>query len=223
MNKTQLILMSAIVAGAQTANADEPGWYSSFNLGLAIPDGSLTHSGDDSNRGPDFDLDDGGVAGVGGGYGFGNGLRLGAELRYRAFDAGGISQAAFGAPSLADGSVASTTLMTNLSYDFILRGSKLRPYVKGGIGAAWNEANADVFGPDRSPGWGIYSSATDTQFAWSLGAGVAYPIDDSLSLTAEYQYVDLGNAETGRDINGQSMRFDDLGSNEVTLGLRYRF
>ena len=74
-----------------------------------------------------------------------------------------------------------------------------------------------------SAGWGVYSSATDTEFAWSLGAGFAYPIDERLSLTAEYQYVDLGSAETGGDINGQSMRFDDLGSHEMTLGLRYTF
>ncbi len=223
MNKSLLILMSAIVAGAQTASADEPGWYGSLNLGLAIPEGSLTHSGGDADRGPDYDLDDGGVAGLGGGYRFGNGLRLEEELRYRAFDAGGISYAAFGAPSYADGTVTSTTLMTNLSYDFILKSSKLRPYLKGGIGAAWNEADADVFGPGRSPGWGLYSSATDTQFAWSLGAGLAYPIDESLSLTAEYQYLDLGSAETGGDINGKRMRFDDLGSHEMTLGLRYAF
>lgn len=223
MNKTQLILMSAIVAGVQTASADESGWYGSFDLGLALPEGTLTPSGGDANRGPDFDLDDGGVAGLGGGYGFGNGLRLGTELRYREFDAGGLSHAGFGAPVSADGSVTSTTLMTNLSYDFILRSSKLRPYVKGGIGAAWNEAEADMLGLERSAGWGIYSSATDTQFAWSLGAGLAYPIDDCLSLTAEYQYIDLGSAETGVDINGHRMRFDDLGSHEMTLGLRYAF
>ncbi len=151
MNKTQLILMSAFIAGAQTANADEPGWYSSLNLGLAIPEGSLMHGGN-PDRGPDYDLDDGGVAGLGAGYGFGNGLRLGAELRYRAFDAGGISHAAYGAPSLANGSVKSTTLMTNLSYDFLLRRGNLRPYVKGRIGAAWNDADADVLGMDRSAG-----------------------------------------------------------------------
>jgi opacity protein-like surface antigen len=195
----------------------------SFNLGLAIPEGSLIHGGGDPDRGPDYDLDDGGVAGLGAGYGFGNGLRLEGELRYRGFDAGGISNTAFGAPSYADGSVKSTTLMTNLAYDFILKSSKLRPYVKGGIGAAWNQADADVFGPGRSAGWGLYSSATDTQFAWSLGAGLAYPIDESLSVTAQYQYMDLGSTETGGDINGQQMRFDDLGSQEITLGLRYTF
>ena len=42
MNKTQMILMSAIVAGAQTVGADESGWYGSLNLGYAIPYGSLT-------------------------------------------------------------------------------------------------------------------------------------------------------------------------------------
>ncbi|MGB5833164.1 MAG: outer membrane beta-barrel protein [Thiohalocapsa sp.] len=113
--------------------------------------------------------------GLAGGYGFGNGLRLEGELRYRSFDAGGISHAAFGAPSSADGSVTGTTLMTNLAYDFALTSSKLRPYLKGGIGAAWNEADADVFSLGRSAGWGIYSSGTDTQVAWSLGAGLAYP------------------------------------------------
>ncbi len=35
--------------------------------------------------------------------------------------------------------------------------------------------------------------------------------------------MDLGSAETGGDINEQSMRFDDLGSHEMTLGLRYKF
>ncbi|NEX17997.1 MAG: hypothetical protein C1943_15615 [Halochromatium sp.] len=223
MNKTQLILMSALVAGMQTANAAEPGWYSSLNLGYAIPEGSLAHDGGDATQGPDYDLDHGGVVGLGGGYRFGNGLRLETDLRYRALDAGGISGGALGAPSYADGSVTSTTWMANMAYDFVLQGTKLQPYLKGGIGAAWNDAEADVLGADHPDRWAIYSSGTDTQFAWSLGAGLAYPIDDRLSLTADYQYVDLGNAETGTDINGHRMRFDDLGSHEVTLGLRYAF
>lgn len=223
MNKTQMILTSAIVAGAQTANAEEPGWYSSFNLGYAIPEGSLMHDGGDADRGPDYDLDNGGIVGLGGGYGFGNGLRLEGDLRYRGFDAGGTSRGALGAPSYADGTVTSTTLMTNLAYDLVLQGSKLRPYLKGGIGAAWNEAEADVLGAGRSDRWAVYPSGTDTQFAWSLGAGLAYPIDERLSLTADYQYIDLGSAETDSDIIGHRMRFDDLGSHEVTLGLRYTF
>jgi opacity protein-like surface antigen len=113
--------------------------------------------------------------------------------------------------------------MPNLAYDFVLKGSKLRPYLKGGIGAAWNEAEADVLGAGRSDRWATYSSGTDIQFAWSLGAGLAYPIDERLSLTAEYQYIDLESAETGGGINGHRMRFDDLGSHEMTLGLRYTF
>ena len=223
MNKTQMILMSAIVAGAQTVGADESGWYGSLNLGYAIPYGSLTPGDGNPDGGPEYDLDNGGVAGLGGGYRLGNGLRLEGELRYRAFDAGGASGGGLGAPSYADGSVTSTTFMTNLAYDFVLKSTKLRPYLKGGIGAAWNEAEADVLGPGRSARWAGYSSGTDTQFAWSLGAGLAYPIDERLSLTAEYQYVDLGSAKTGGDINGHRMDYDDLGSNEITLGLRYAF
>jgi opacity protein-like surface antigen len=181
------------------------------------------HDGGNADRGSDYDLDNGGVVGLGGGYGFGNGLRLEGDLRYRGFDAGGVSGGALGAPSYADGTVTSTTLMTNLAYDFVLQGSKLRPYLKGGIGAAWNEAEADVLRPGRTAGWGVYSARTDTRFAWSLGAGLAYPIDERLSLTADYQYIDLGSAETDGDINGHRMRFDDLGSHEMMLGLRYAF
>ena len=139
MNKTQMILMSAIVAGAQTVGADESGWYGSLNLGYAIPYGSLTPGDGNPDGGPEYDLDNGGVAGLGGGYRLGNGLRLEGELRYRAFDAGGASGGGLGAPSYADGSVTSTTFMTNLAYDFVLKSTKLRPYLKGGIGAAWNE------------------------------------------------------------------------------------
>ncbi len=119
--------------------------------------------------------------------------------------------------------MTSTTFTTNLAYDFVLKSSKLRPYLKGGIGVAWNKAEADVLGPGPSAGWGVYSAGTDTRFAWSQGAGLAYPVDERLSLTAEYRYMDLGSAETGGDINGQRMRFDDLGSHEMTLGLRYAF
>jgi outer membrane autotransporter protein len=223
MNRTIVILVSAMLAGAHVAMADEPGWYSSFNLGLAMPEGSLLNDDSNRGRGPEFDLDDGGVIGLGAGYALGNGLRLEGDLRYRSFDSNGTASNGFGAPSYADGSLASTTLMANLAYDFVLKNTKLQPYLKGGIGAAWNDAEADVVSLNRAPGWGLYSGNTDTEFAWSLGAGVAYPIDDRLSLTAEYQYLDLGSAETGADINGQTMSFDDLGSHEVTLGLRYEF
>ena len=104
-----------------------PAGYSPLNLGIAIPDGSLLHGDGNADRGPSYDLDNGGVAGLGGGYRFGNGLRLEEELRYRAFDAGETAYGAFGEPFSADGTVTSTTLMTNLVYDFMLPGSKLRP------------------------------------------------------------------------------------------------
>lgn len=71
-----MILLSALVAGAQTAAADVPSWYSSVNLGFSILDGSPTHADRTSNSGADYDLDNSGVAGLGASYSFGTGLRL---------------------------------------------------------------------------------------------------------------------------------------------------
>ena len=113
--------------------------------------------------------------------------------------------------------------MADFIGDFGLTKSKLRPYVKGGLGVARNEAEADLFHSRGIAGRRESPDGTGTQLTWSLGAGAAYPLNDRVSLTAAYQYTELGSAETDAGIHGHRMRFDNLVSHVVTLGLRYTF
>ncbi|UNM95450.1 porin family protein [Ignatzschineria rhizosphaerae] len=65
-----------------------------------------------------------------------------------------------------------------------------------------------------------YRSATDNNFAWSLGAGVSYKPVDNTYIDLGFRHVDMGKAKTGVKNNGDQLRAK-LSSNEVTLGVRY--
>ncbi|WP_256581541.1 MULTISPECIES: outer membrane protein [Pseudomonas] len=74
-----------------------------------------------------------------------------------------------------------------------------------------------------------YGSATQTNLAWSLGAGVAYDVTDRLALDLGYRYVDMGDTESGwnnflnaRGLQDEKMKAN-LVSSEVVLGMRWAF
>ncbi len=116
-----------------------------------------------------------------------------------------------------DTKLKTQSLMLNAYYD-IDTGSKITPYVGGGIGLARVELN-DQYWKD------LYDKKIDdTNFTWQIGAGIAYAVTDNFSVDAGYRYIDYGNmSETADDGYDGEKESVDMTANEIYLGMRYNF
>lgn len=106
----------------------------------------------------------------------------------------------------------------------------ITPFVGAGIGAAnvkisdFTDVGVTVdsvaFGDDKDQ-W---------NFAWALYAGLGFEVTDALTLELAYRYLDLGDGETG-DLVGYDgtntidnpMKFQDITSHDIKVGIRYTF
>ncbi|MBO4301578.1 MAG: porin family protein [Desulfovibrio sp.] len=114
----------------------------------------------------------------------------------------------------------SSTLFANLFWDFH-NATIVTPYVGGGVGLAFNYAGYDFTtrGGDRFSG-----DERTTNFAWNLGAGAAFTINDHFSVDASYRFVDMGYNEVSVSSGGKTYTIGSRPySNEFMLGLRYGF
>ena len=119
--------------------------------------------------------------------------------------------------------------MLNVYYD-IDTGTKLTPYVGGGIGMARLKNKTRVTGTTPAGDLDLGSSESENNFAWNIGAGVAYAVNDKVSVDAGYRYTDYGNVKESvsqavpglgvpLDVNGKY----DVTSHEFLIGARYSF
>ncbi|MGD9830418.1 MAG: outer membrane protein, partial [Hyphomicrobiaceae bacterium] len=122
--------------------------------------------------------------------------------------------------------IESYTMMVNAYFDLGTWG-RITPYVGAGIGMAYNRVDK-VYFTNNPALTGIISGDSDLSFAWSLMAGLSFRLTERAILDVGYRYMDLGRAASGRaDVTGTFVNprayFDDLGSHEVKVGLRYHF
>jgi opacity protein-like surface antigen len=86
----------------------------------------------------------------------------------------------------------------------------------------------------KSSGWQgndsrQYASNTDTNLAYSIGAGVSYNPIQQVNVDLGYRYVDLGKVESGMNnfVNARGLQDEQmkahLEKNEFYLGVRYKF
>ena len=102
------------------------------------------------------------------------------------------------------------------------------PYVGAGIGIASISVNGlkDVNVPNNSVFYG--ADNTETNFAWAVYGGVAYDVNESVTLDLSYRYTDLGEAKSGTvtAFDGTSSYAGlDLGrvtSHDLMLGMRWK-
>jgi opacity protein-like surface antigen len=72
-------------------------------------------------------------------------------------------------------------------------------YAKGGIGEAWNRVGYSDADRNSVPCTNQFlnlNSASHSSFAWEVGAGIFYAINNRFALSLEYLYADLGTAKT---------------------------
>ncbi|WP_426400668.1 outer membrane protein [Ralstonia sp. R-29] len=158
------------------------------------------------------------------GYDYGNGWRVEGEYTLPSHDefTNGTPTGPFAA-SLNHHKIRSQRLMANVYRDFAVA-KNVSVYAMGGLGLAMLKSEGWQGNVGRQ-----YESASQTNLAWSLGAGVTYSPMKKLALDLGYRYVDMGKAESGWNAfpNARGLRDEKMSANvashEIYLGARYKF
>jgi opacity protein-like surface antigen len=115
------------------------------------------------------------------------------------------------------------TLFLNAYYDFRNR-SAFTPYVGGGFGMASIKADGrydrEYYGRSYSEKYGAKST---TNFAWNIGGGVAYKVNEQFSLDLGYRFAGLGKAKTKVSDEGDVLKTRDVYMSQFLLGARFTF
>ena len=114
----------------------------------------------------------------------------------------------------------SSTLFANLFWDFH-NDSIMTPYVGAGLGMAFNYAGYDF---TDNAGNKFSGDERFTNFAWNVGTGVAFNINDHFAIDAGYRFVSLGYNDVKVSSGGNNYNIGNRPyNNEFMLGLRYGF
>lgn len=116
----------------------------------------------------------------------------------------------------------SEAFMFNTYYD-IETNSPITPYIGAGLGVSrlkYSESYPNM--PEEN------GSLKHSNFAWQVGAGVAYDINRNLALDLGYRYMDYGHFnKTETDNNEERDKTEKIKveskAHEILLGLRYTF
>ncbi|CNH51529.1 Opacity protein and related surface antigens [Yersinia aldovae] len=156
------------------------------------------------------------------GYQFGNGWRTEGEYVFKKKSEYTSGSTTF-ANSFNHHKVDVQRLMLNAYRDYAL-GYDFSIYGTLGLGIAKVESDGWQGNTSRQ-----YGSNTQTNLAYSLGAGISYAPVERLNFDLGYRYVDMGNVESGynnfnnaRGLKDEQMKAR-LVSSEVVLGARYLF
>ncbi len=118
------------------------------------------------------------------------------------------------------------TLFANMSYavDF---GYMIKPFVTAGAGIAFIKETGNIHVGDyvRTPANNesfdmTAPSENHTEFAWNVGFGAEYDLDENISVHALYRFVDvmeIDNSKPGADIKR------DIDMHEFIVGAKYMF
>lgn len=118
--------------------------------------------------------------------------------------------------STASLAVKDRSVMLNAYYD-INTGTKFTPYVGAGLGIAMLKASErGIYSDNKS------ANASDSRntFAWQIGAGVSYALNDNFNVDLGYRFLDEGHVAY-KDVN--SLNKYEAKAHEVSLGVRYTF
>jgi opacity protein-like surface antigen len=106
-----------------------------------------------------------------------------------------------------NGSWKTLSLLANGYYDFTTKG--IQPYVTAGIGAGRVTLSDFIVGGDTF----IWDGGV-TKLAYQLGAGVALPLTDNISIDVRYRYFALNDV-----IEGHLIKYTPS-TNSILVGLR---
>ena len=224
---------------------DFGGWYLRGDIGMTTTSAKLHNALYDTlpagtvfnQFGHGFD---GGMSyGVGVGYQFNSWLRADVTGEYRSkvsFTGSDFLTYPAGGGSLTDGyngGYKSWVALANIYADLGTWWC-LTPFVGVGVGGAYNTFSgfSDVTTINLGGGTtsGLYQAQTASKldFAWALHAGLAYRVNQNLTVELAYRYLNLGTGVTGSGAsfdatvsNGRPFQFRDLTSHDIKVGLRW--
>ena len=186
----KFILATAFGLIAATTQAAEDGMYGSLNLGYS----QLATAVNTSEL---IDIDSkftgGGLVGVTYGFILPNAIRIEGEAVGHYHGVSSLTARRVGNLSLktgeldADGIVASTSYLANVFYDLDF-GARLTPYLGGGVGFAnFSVDDVEAVGAE-------FVDDKDQMFAYQLGAGLSYRIDERFSLGVGYRFFQTSDS-----------------------------
>jgi opacity protein-like surface antigen len=176
-------------------------------------------------RGRPFGHKDAFIFGAGLGRYITSDMRVDFGARYRHLELEDQIPDSNGFGYLADGGNSVWTGMVTARHNLPGFHPCIKPYFSLGGGLAYHRAQASswITGPSVSGFPQAHLSEETTEFAWSVGGGVAFKMTSNMFFDVDYQYIDMGDAATGTDTSGRSMQFGSLTANEVVFRLRYNF
>jgi opacity protein-like surface antigen len=156
------------------------GPYVSGNLGFAVPNDSDITDSTIPGGSLNIESDTGPALGVAVGYDFGT-TRVEGEIAYQKNDFDKTSIAGVGFNLTGD--TSSLALLLNGYYDFTNE-SAFTPFISAGIGFSRVEVNDMNISGSGIPG----SNDDDTVFAYQVGAGVGYTVNEKITVDVKYRY-----------------------------------
>ncbi|MEE2690678.1 MAG: outer membrane beta-barrel protein [Pseudomonadota bacterium] len=156
------------------------------------------------------------------GYRLNRALRIEAEVGRTENDADSFDiTSPFTATLEQDGETDILRFMANAYVDFGKAGTRLRPYVGGGVGAAKIDTYrfaGTAFAPNNKT---VHIDDSAAGFAWQAMAGASFRLSPRLSLTAQYRWFDAGTVDQTTAL-GQALT-TDIDGHHVDLGVRVSF
>ncbi len=108
--------------------------------------------------------------------------------------------------------LSNDSIMVNAYYDFNTN-TPITPYVGAGIGYARVDVKLEEAG--------FKHTKKSNNFAWQLGAGVAYEIDEHVAVDLGYRFADAGEVKD-HTLPGEKYKMKAM-NHEILLGARYSF
>jgi opacity protein-like surface antigen len=229
----KLTLVTLLALSASVFADDTSKFYTTIQAGLSktisTGDMPILDQLGAAGNGKSNDLGSGGVIGIGVGRYFNNNIRGEMSLNYRdghQLDTTDTVHTNYSYKA----NLKSVSMFLSGYYDFNsinLSGKSLTPYLGGGIGLARNDMDDLDVGLNNSFITSIKGKNV-TEFAWKLGAGANLNLTEKCSLDFNYQFVNLGKFKSGslssNTMTDMQKPFEgDYRTNELTIGLRYKF
>lgn len=121
------------------------------------------------------------------------------------------------------------TVMINTYYDF-KNDTKFTPYVSVGLGMASinhkmrYDYNEHIVSMNQFTHEKFTKSKTTTNFAWSVGLGSQYRVNNHVSLDMGYRFLDAGKSEASYYADSQENTSKvKVRSHDIMFGVTYRF
>lgn len=201
MKKFIVVLFTmALILAASYASAEGP--YVSGNIGTTMSNDATTSIVGISGN-ADIEYDTGFSFGGALGYDLGNNTRVEGEVAYRTADLDRVSGP--GGSFALTGELNVFSFLVNGYYD-IKVDAPVTPFITGGIGFA----NTEIADGD--------DSVDDNVFAYQLGAGLSYAVDNQMTIDFGYRYMSTSDPEF--EESGVTME-SEYGSHNFYVGLRY--